>query len=114
MKLRPSIAAPLGLACIVGAVLALGGCSRHDDQQTAGSVPATAAGADEFVARINTELREKLPYLNSAQWLQATYITDDSQLVSSKANEEFLGYTAKNLEEAKKFNGVKDISADSA
>ena len=75
---------------------------------------ATAADADKFVADLNADMRKMLPYLNSAQWLQATYITDDSQLISSKANEEFLGWQARRVEESKKFNGVEGMNPDTA
>ncbi len=74
----------------------------------------TAADADRFVAQINADLRRMLPYLNSAQWLQATYITDDSQMISARANEEFLGYQARKVQEAKRFNGLSGLSKDTA
>lgn len=74
----------------------------------------TPAEADAFVKSLNDDMRRMLPYLNSAQWLQATYITDDSQMVSSKANEEFLGWQARKVEESKKFTGVQGLSPETA
>jgi len=73
----------------------------------------TAADADKFVADVNDDLRKKLPFLNSAQWVQSTYITDDTELLSSTANEQWLEYLGGKIEEAKKFNGI-DTSADTA
>ena len=55
------------------------------------AAPATAANADKFVADVNADLRRMRPPFSAAQWLAAPYITDDSQLISSRATEEFLG-----------------------
>ena len=110
MRSLPKIAIAVNVVCI----LALSACTQQKNTTAAPGPPATAAGANDFVAGINQDLRTKLPYLNSAQWLQATYITDDSQLIGSKANEEFLGYTAQKLQQAKRFNDTKGLSSDTA
>jgi peptidyl-dipeptidase A len=81
---------------------------------SAESYPATPEGADKFVADINADLRRMRPYESSAAWLQATYITDDSQLIASKANEEFLGWQARRIEESKRFNGVQGLKPETA
>src|SRR5688572_12124769 len=109
MRLCPPKAAPFSLACIVGAALALSACGPQGEK-SAGGPPATPAGADEFIAGMNKDMRTMVPYLNSAQWLQATYITDDSQAVSAKANEEFLAYQSRKVQEAKRFKDVKELS----
>jgi peptidyl-dipeptidase A len=81
----------------------------------AGTIPAaTAADADKFVSDINADLLRMVPYLRSAQWLQATYITDDSQLISSRAVEEFLGWQTRRIEESKRFIAVPGLSPDTA
>ena len=105
-KLLPAAAAALLVACSGG--------TPAPEVAPAPVVPAgpTAADADAFVAGLNADLRKLLPYVNSAAWLQATYITDDSQMISSKANEEMLGWQSKNVEASKKFNGVQGLSAD--
>ncbi len=74
----------------------------------------SAADADAFIAGINQDLRKMLPYLNAATWLQQTYITDDSQAIGAKANEEFLGYQARKLQEAKRFNATQGMTADTS
>ena len=78
------------------------------------SGPATPADADKFVADINADLRRIRPYFASAQWLQETYITGDSQLISSRALEEYLGWRARRLEESKRFNGVEGLKPETA
>lgn len=80
----------------------------------AGAPPKpTAAQADAFIAGVNDDYRRLQPYLNAAQWSQATYITDDTQLLSAHANDEWLGYLGNKLDEAKAFNGVA-MSKDTA
>lgn len=101
------------------AVALLAGCGKKDEAAApaaaaASSGGASAADADKFVAGLNDDLRKLLPYLNSAQWLQATYITPDSQMISAKANEEYLAYTAKKIQEAKKFQDTAGLSPDTA
>ena len=102
-----------GLLLIAITLLTACGRGGDDTASSTGSGP-TAAAADQFVAGINTDLRKMLPYLNSAQWLQATYITPDSQLLATKANEEFLGYQAKKLQEAKQFKDTQGLATDTA
>jgi peptidyl-dipeptidase A len=85
-------------ASLVATSLSFTGCKRTPSP---GSEPAPAPGtvattapegetADQFVARVNAEYKAMYPELTAAQWLSSTYINDDSQLLSSKANERFL------------------------
>ncbi|MBI1213160.1 MAG: peptidase M2 family protein [Alphaproteobacteria bacterium] len=80
----------------------------------ADSYPATPEGADKFVADVNADLKRMQPYFSSAQWLQATYITDDSQLIAARATEEYLAWQAKRIEQSKIFNGVQGLKPETA
>jgi peptidyl-dipeptidase A len=64
---------------------------------------AAAETADEFVARLNRELADISLELNAAGWTQATYISVDTQLLNAKANERYLEYFSKAVNETKKF-----------
>ena len=99
------------LAGLAAAAL-LAACNPQPEQPAA--TGPTAADADKFVASVNEELQKRLPLINSAQWLQLTYINDDSQRVAAKYNEEFLGLQAKWVQEAKKFQGVAGLSEPTA
>ncbi len=68
---------------------------------------ATAADADAFVKRVNDTARKILPGVNSAQWLAQTYINDDSQMVSSQANERFLEQQKAFIAESRRFDGLE-------
>ncbi|MFM1885658.1 MAG: hypothetical protein RL026_815 [Pseudomonadota bacterium] len=61
--------------------------------------------AASFVARVETELRELGKEVSAASWVQATYITQDTQLLSAKANERYLAYFSQTVEQAKAFEG---------
>lgn len=75
MKLRHAL-----LATAVIGTLGLAACKRDAAPAASASAPATQAGetADQFVARVNEEVRKLSTELNSAQWLSNTYINGDS------------------------------------
>lgn len=102
---------PLFRPALAAAVLLLAACGSKEGDAPAAAAAPSAAEADAFVAGINDDLRKKLPYLSAAQWAQATYITDETQMLSSRANEEWLEYLSGKVDESKKFNAV-EASAD--
>ena len=69
--------------------------------------------ADQFVARINTQLKAMYPEITVPQWLAATYISDDTQMLAAKSDERWLTLLNQWIEEAKQFEGQK-MSAESA
>jgi peptidyl-dipeptidase A len=75
---------------------------------------ATAKQADAFVAEFNAQRLKEFPLETAAAWLQATYINDDSQLVSAYFSEQYLGFIGKKVEEAKRFVGVKGLKPETA
>ena len=42
-----------------------------------------------------------------AQWVQATFITDDTELIAADANERVIELQTRLAEEVKRFNGLK-------
>ncbi|HWP94878.1 MAG TPA: M2 family metallopeptidase [Gammaproteobacteria bacterium] len=84
--------------------LALGGLAAACGEPT--PPPATPEEADAFVARVNDDLRQMLPRISKANWVSVTYITEDTQLLAAKANEEYLAYLGKAIEESKRFDGL--------
>ena len=102
-------------ALLMGCALAVGVVVPSSDAgSTRAHKKATAAEADKFVAGLNDDIRKMTPYLQSSAWLQATYINDDSQMIASKASEEYLGWQARKLEESKRFNHVKGMKPETA
>jgi peptidyl-dipeptidase A len=105
----------LQAALLLGTAITLASCGEPTTTAAVKPTgPATAAEADKFVADINDDIRKMLPYYSAANWVQATYITDDTQMLSARANEEYLNWQARRVEESKRFNGVEGMTADTA
>lgn len=102
MKLRHAL-----LATAVIGTLGLAACKREPAPPPAAPAPAVQAGetADQFVARVNEEVRKLSAELNSAQWLSNTYINGDSELIAAKANERWLAQLNVWIEQAKRYDG---------
>lgn len=96
------------LAALAATLVACGGKS----EAPATAAAPTAADADAFIGKYNDDFRKLYPTITSAQWLQATYINDDSQAVASRANTEFLEFNFKTAQGAKPFYGLKDLKPE--
>lgn len=92
---------------VTATVLAIAGCKKQPAEPAQPGVTAAPEGetADEFVARVNDEIRKGYPELTSAQWLSSTFINDDSERVSAKANERFLTQLRGWIEQSRKYEG---------
>ncbi|MEG3183396.1 M2 family metallopeptidase [Novilysobacter erysipheiresistens] len=102
---------------ITAAVIGLAGCDRSPtpdtERETATGTATAEETADQFIARVNDEFMEMYPQLTAAQWLSSTYINDDSQLLSAKANERYLAQLNSWIEQSKRFEG-QQMSAETA
>lgn len=58
-----------------------------------------------FVARLNAELGEINRELQAAGWVQATYITPDTQLLNARATERFLAYFSQAVDQSRAYEG---------
>ncbi|WP_101925764.1 MULTISPECIES: M2 family metallopeptidase [Luteimonas] len=104
------------LALAVTASLTLVGCNRSpspDATPATGSTAPAGETADQFIARVNDELKTMMPELTASQWLSSTYINDDSQLLAAKYNERYLAQLNRWIEDAKRFEG-QEMSAETA
>ncbi len=113
MKQRhtPLLTSALAVA-IAASVLTLSACKKSPtpDATTPGATASKAPEgetADQFVARINEEYRAIYTELSRAQWLASTYINSDSEAVSAKTNERFLGQLNSWIEQSRKFEGTQ-------
>jgi hypothetical protein len=59
----------------------LAACSQQAPEDAVISAPAESA--EEFVARVNEELEELGKALGAAGWVRATYITEDTAILSA-------------------------------
>jgi len=83
------------LSVAISASLFSSAASAADNKET----------ADQFIARVNAEMRVDYIENSAAEWLAQTYINDESQTVSAKANERALAKLGKYAEQAKQFVG---------
>ena len=67
----------------------------------------TPAEAKAFVQRVDAELRRLWIRGATADWIKATYITDDTERNAAVANEEIMAYVAEAQKTAARFVGVK-------
>ena len=91
---------------LLAGAAALAACGPAGDAGKAES-PATVAEAKAFVADINQEIKRISPELNAAHWVANTYITEDTQLLASKATETWLAFHSKKVEASKRFNDLE-------
>ena len=111
------------------AALALAGCSTYAPGVTAPAAVAaadvqppppavntgpapTAAMADEFIARAEKELADLSIFTNKAGWVNATYITEDTDWLASKAGAEYTAAQVRLAGEAARFDAVQGVSPD--
>ncbi len=75
----------------------------------ASSSPPAPAEAKAFVERVNADLRRLYTRLSVAEWVKATYITDDTERLAAWANEELMAYMSGAIQESLRF---RDSAAD--
>jgi peptidyl-dipeptidase A len=102
VRLRTTFAA----VCLAAASVLTGAGAAHAN----GSAP-TAADAERFLADAEKQLMALAIEASQAGWVQATYITEDTQALAAKANERLIGATMELAQEAKRFADV-DVPAD--
>jgi len=71
------------------------------------SHPRTPEGAAAFVEAAEADLSALLSAAERAAWVQATYITVDTQAIAAAANEEFLAAASRYAKEAARFDGLE-------
>ena len=75
------------------------------DAQAAAASSAVSETADQFIARIDTELAERSLELNLTGFVYATYINPDTEVLNAKANERYLEYFSRAVKESKRYEG---------
>lgn len=66
----------------------------------------TATDAKAFVARVEADLAKESEYVNHVQWVQATFITDDTNWLLAKARAENTDLAVRYAKEAARFDHV--------
>ena len=92
-----------------GALLAivLAACSQQASDEATETAAAPAETAEEFVARVNEELEELNRELGAAGWVRATYINQDTAILSSLARERYAKWHSETVEQALAYDGME-------
>ncbi|MBS1831164.1 MAG: M2 family metallopeptidase, partial [Acidobacteria bacterium] len=73
----------------------------------------TVKEAQQFLERANDRLLELAVDFSVADWIRATYITDDTDHMAAKLNDRLMSANAQMAKEAARFNGLK-LAPDTA
>lgn len=103
--IRTAVASSLALALVLSGAVALA-------SQTNEGAPPTAADADKFVADAEQVLAEASIEGNQVGWINATYITDDTDAVAARVGAKLTLLGVKYATEAAKYQKVAGLSAD--
>jgi peptidyl-dipeptidase A len=94
-----------GAACLC----VLASCKQASEPADEGAKES----AHEFVARVNKEMRELSHRQSVAGWNHATNITPETEAARTKADDAYLEYFTRAVEEAKRYDG-QDLAKDDA
>lgn len=86
-------------------LLSLFACARQEAGPAA--APVTAEAARTFLADVNQTMLRLGRELNQAQWVQSTYITQDTEALSARANQTYIEAIARYAKEATRFDQVE-------
>ena len=103
MRIRYVLSAAVVL---LAAACAQTGDVEKTDTAAAAAAQATAAGAAQFVAKVNDELAVLNLEQAKLEWIRATYITEDTVALAAGASEKALEFNSRVIEHAKRFNDV--------
>ena len=62
--------------------------------------------ADLFVRAVNDDLRQLWTHSERTNWVKATYITHDTELLAAEAQERVMEYLSRRIKEARRFEGL--------
>jgi peptidyl-dipeptidase A len=103
--IRTALASSLALALVLSGAVVL---ATAPDKNAA----ATAGDADTFVAKAEKELADISIDANRAGWINATYITDDTDAMAAEVSARQTELQVKYASEAAKYLDVQGLSSD--
>ncbi|MCP4679995.1 MAG: M2 family metallopeptidase [Deltaproteobacteria bacterium] len=77
------------------------------EPEVAEEVAPTAEDAAKFMKELETELLDLWIVREQSEWVKATHITHDTDLLAARANEAVMEFVGRKAEEAKRFAGLK-------
>ena len=74
----------------------------------------TAADVHAFVEQMNADYKAHYIEPNAAEWVAETYITDDTEMLTARANERWLQWLSAEIEKARAFDKVPGVDPKDA
>ena len=93
------------IGCFAFAFIAA--CSEQAPEESPAVEAAPAETPEEFVARVNEEARELGRETGAAGWVRATYITEDTAILSSLARERYAKWHSETEEQAMAYDAME-------
>jgi peptidyl-dipeptidase A len=100
------------LTILLGCWLALVGAA-YSSQEEESETRLDPGAAASFLEEAENRLLELVIELARAQWVQATYITEDSEILAARAYERMIGAAMEYADEATRFDGL-DLPYDTS
>ncbi|MEO1338941.1 MAG: M2 family metallopeptidase, partial [Myxococcota bacterium] len=69
--------------------------------------PPTPAEAKAFAERVNRDFKKLWSDWERAEWVKATYITYDTEVLAAQFHEKVLAYTSKTIKASTRFDGLE-------
>ena len=88
-------------------LMLLAACSEQAPEESPAVAAAPAETPEEFVARVNEEARELSRETGAAAWVRATYITEDTAILSSLARERYAKWHSETVEQAMAYDEME-------
>lgn len=103
-------------ALVAASLLAAGSAAPATSPATPPAAASGAATPDEaraFVGGMNAELKRLWVRQSTAQWIQSTHITDDTERNAAAMTEDVMAYQTRAIHDARRFEGVP-VDAETA
>ncbi|MFN3287188.1 MAG: M2 family metallopeptidase [Sphingomonadaceae bacterium] len=112
--MRYLLAALAAATCLATAVPATAQSRAPAAPPAAATRPPTAAEAEAFVRRAEAAIRDFSTFAAQVNWINATYITDDTDAVASKVNADFTELGVGLATEAARYRTAPGLSPETA
>src|SRR5450432_1593216 len=73
----------------------------------AAAKPPTVAEAKTFIEQAEARLEVLNSNQQQADWVKSTFITDDTEAIAARADEQLMGETVALVKQSKRFDGLK-------
>ena len=101
------------VALVILGAAALAACSRNPAPASHAAAKPTADDARRFIADVDARLKQIGTEDSRAQWVNATYVDDDTDDLAARADDRQLAYLGQAIQDSRRYDGV-DMDADTA